>query len=86
MFAVALKLVPVIVAVVGAVEKLVAAKGKDKQDAAVGLLATFEPLLAGALPPGALADSRVSEAVRKVMDAIVALQNAVDVFRGVRKP
>jgi hypothetical protein len=86
MFAVAVKLIPVIVAVVTAVEKLVAAKGKEKQEAAVSLLVTFEPLLAGVLPQGALADPRVAEATRKAIDAVVALQNAVDVFKGVRKP
>jgi hypothetical protein len=85
MFATAIKLVPVIVAVVTAVERIISAKGKEKQDAAVTLLETFEPLLAGVLPPGALSDPRVAEAVRKAIDAVVALQNAVDVFKGVRK-
>lgn len=71
-----LKLVPLIVAAVGAVEKLATGlKGKQKQDAAVELIAELVPIIEAGIDRDVVDDAAVQDAVRKVIDAVVSLQN-----------
>ena len=71
-----LKLAPLIVGAVHAVERLVkGAKGKEKQDAAVDLIATMLAAIEGAAGKDLLDDAAVQDAVRKTIDAVVSLQN-----------
>ena len=77
-----LKLVPVIVAAVQAVETLLTnKKGKEKQDAAVDMVRTLLPLVEGYVGQDLLDDAQVQLAVRAAIDAVVALQNTVDAVR-----
>ena len=72
------KVVPLIIGAVNAVEKLMsAAKGKEKQDAAVTMVAAMLAAIEGGIDKDLLNDGEVQKAVRAVIDAVVALQNVV---------
>lgn len=72
------KVVPLVIGAVNAVEKLLsAAKGKEKQDAAVSMVAAMLAVVEGGIDKDLLNDAAVQDAVRKVIDAVVALQNVI---------
>lgn len=72
----ALKLLPLVIQAVGAVERLATgAKGKAKEDAAVDLVRDFLPLLEGAINRDVVDDAQVQAALRSAIQAIVALAN-----------
>ena len=70
-----LKLLPFIVEAVNWVEKFVTRKGKEKQDAAIAMCVSMLGIAEAALERDILSDSEVEDAVRKTIDAVVALQN-----------
>jgi predicted amino acid dehydrogenase len=76
-FQMVVKAIPVIVAAIGAVEKLSDKKGKDKQDAAVAIVGDLIPLIESTIPREIVDEGQVQDAIRQVIDAIVALQNVV---------
>lgn len=72
-----LKLAPLVVQAVHSVETLIQAKGRAKQDAALGLVADGVKLLETGIDHDVLNDEDVQAALRASIDAYVALQNAV---------
>ncbi len=73
-----LKLAPLIIGCVQAIERLVkGAHGKDKQDAAVDMIGTVLAATEGLAGKDLLEDAAVQAATRKVIDAVVALQNVI---------
>lgn len=73
------KMIPLIITAVTAVEKLVTdKKGKEKQDAAVDMVRTLLPLIEGTIGKDLLDDVQVQTAVRSAIDAIVALEKTVE--------
>lgn len=73
-----LKLFPLIVTAVKAVEKLGdAKKGKEKQDAAVDMVGDLIPLIEGAIDRDVVNEADVQRVLRKAIDVIVELQNVV---------
>ena len=75
-----LKLIPLILAAVQAVERMSSKKGKDKQDEAVNLVGDLVPLIEASIGRDVVDDAKVHVAIRAVIDAVVALQNvAADV-------
>lgn len=82
---VGLRLLPLIVTAVQAVERMAGAlKGKDKQDAAVGLVGDLVPLLEAGVGREFVAEEKVQDAIRKVIDAVVSLQNVIADVRAKR--
>lgn len=74
----ALKLIPLIITAVSAVERFgTAKKGKEKQDAAIDLVGEFLPMIENSIGRDIVNESTVQDAIRKVIDAAVALQNCV---------
>lgn len=72
------KIIPLVIAAVGLVEKLAgAAKGKEKQDAALAAVADLIPAIEGAIGRDVVNDPLVQAALRQCIDAVVAVQNAV---------
>ncbi len=79
------QLIPLIVTAVKTVEKLFKKDpeadpieaSKVKQDAAVELVGDLIPFIEGQISKDVVDDSKVQEAVRAVIDAIVALFNVV---------
>ena len=69
-----MKLLPYIVEAVTWVEKFITERGQRKQDAAVYMV---KSILGIAESASARDDDDVEEATRKVIDAVVALQNVV---------
>ena len=76
-FALGMKLFPFIVEAVSWVEKFVKEKGKRKQDAAVYMVKATLGLVETGTNRDLLDDDDVEEATRKVIDAIVSLNNLV---------
>lgn len=73
-----LKLMPLVVGAVEAVEKLFTSeKGKAKQDAAVTMVMAWLGVAEGAAGRDLLKDPEVDKAVRAAIDSIVAAQNAI---------
>lgn len=72
-----LRIVPLVVTAIGAVERVVSAKGKAKQDAAVALVTDLAPLVETTIPQVVINVPQVQDALREVIDAIVALNNVV---------
>ena len=72
-----LKLLPFIVEAVNWVEKFITAKGKYKQDAAVYMVRARLAGAEGGADRDLLTDDDVEAATRKVIDAVVALQNLI---------
>lgn len=82
----AAKLVPVVVAAITAVERLMTAgKGKEKQDAAVEIVGDLIPLVEASINNDLLNDDDVQDAIRKIIDAVVALQNVIRDVEAQRK-
>ena len=78
-----LKILPYISMAVKAVEEFVKGKGREKEDAAVGMVhAVLQTVEAGA-DKDLLNDEDVNRATRAVMQAIVALQNVIATKREV---
>jgi hypothetical protein len=74
----ALKLLPLIVSAVSLIERMAGAKsGKEKQDEAIAMVGEFVPLVEGTIGRDVVNESSVQDAIRKVIDAVVALQNVV---------
>jgi len=72
-----MKLLPYIVEAVQWVEKFITTKGKYKQDAAVYMVKSVLGIAESASARDLLDDDDVEAATRKVIDAVVALQNIV---------
>ena len=72
-----LKLVPLILSAVHAVERMSSKKGKDKQDEAIALVGDLVPLIEASIGRDVVNEAEVQGAIRKVIDAVVALQNVV---------
>ena len=75
--ALGMKLLPYIVEAVSWVEKFVERKGKQKQDAAVYMVKSILGVAEVADGRDLLDDDDVEDATRKVIDAVVALNNIV---------
>lgn len=73
----ALKIFPLIIAAVNAVERLSSKKGTDKQDEAITLIGDLVPLIEASIGRDIVNEAEVQSAIRKVIDAVVALQNIV---------
>ena len=71
------KIVAFIPAIVDTVEKFIAGKGKAKQDAAMDMLGVFITSVEGVVGKELLDEAKVQNALRKVIDAVVAFQNVV---------
>ena len=72
-----MKLLPYIVEAVHWVEKFITTKGKYKQDAAVYLVKSVLGIAEAGTAKDLLDDDEVEAATRKVIDAVVSLQNVV---------
>ena len=72
-----LKLLPFIIEAVSWVEKFVTRKGQAKQDAAVYLVKSIVGVSEIAHERDLQDDDAVEDATRKVIDAVVALQNVI---------
>ncbi len=77
-----MKLFPYIVEAVQWVEKFVTQKGKYKQDAAVYLVKSVLGIAEQGANRDLLDDDEVEDATRKVIDAVVALQNIISSRHG----
>jgi len=75
--AIGMKLLPYIVDAIQWVEKLVTTKGQYKQDAAVYLVKSVLGIAERGADRDLLDDEEVEAATRKVIDAVVALQNII---------
>tara|TARA_R110000744_G_scaffold29284_1_gene70052 strand:+ start:109 stop:384 length:276 start_codon:yes stop_codon:yes gene_type:complete len=71
------KLIPFIMESIKWVEKFVTKKGTDKQDAAVKMTLSMLGIAEEAMGKDILDDKNVQEAARRVIDAVVALQNLI---------
>ena len=76
-FGFAFKLLPLITMAISAVETLSGKKGKEKQDAAIDLIGQFVPLAEAQVGHDLLNEAAVQDAIRKVIDAKVALMNVI---------
>jgi hypothetical protein len=72
-----LKLLPYIVEAVQWVERFITTKGKYKQDAAVYMVKSILGVAERGMDRDILDDDEVESATRKVIDAVVALQNLI---------
>jgi hypothetical protein len=72
-----MKLLPFIVEAISWVEKFITAKGKYKQDAAVYLVKSILGIAEQGANRDLLNDDEVEEATRKVIDAVVSLNNII---------
>jgi hypothetical protein len=70
-----LKLLPFIVEAVNWVEKFIMKKGVEKQDAAVKMTLSMLGIAEEAMNKDILNNADVEESARRVIDAVVALQN-----------
>jgi hypothetical protein len=70
-----LKLLPFIVEAINWVEKFIMKKGVEKQDAAVKMTLSMLGIAEEAMDKDIMNDKDVEEATRRVIDAVVALQN-----------
>lgn len=73
----ALKLIPLVIAAVNAVERMSGKKGKEKQDEAISLVGELVPVIEASIGRDVVNESEVQGAIRKVIDAVVSLQNVV---------
>jgi len=71
------RLLPFIVEAVSWVEKFITQKGQYKQDAAVYMVKSILGVAELGANKDLLDDEDVEEATRKVIDAVVALQNVI---------
>jgi len=72
-----MKLLPYIVEAVNWVEKFITRKGQPKQDAAIQMILSMLGIAESATEKDLLNDAKVEEATRKVIDAVVSLQNVI---------
>jgi hypothetical protein len=72
-----MKLLPYITEAVQWVEKFITTKGKHKQDCAVYMVKSILGVAEAGANRDLLDDEDVEEATRKVIDAVVALQNVI---------
>lgn len=70
-----LKLLPFIVEAINWVEKFITKKGVEKQDAAVKMTLSMLGIAEEVMDRDIMNDSDVEKATRRVIDAVVALQN-----------
>ena len=77
-----MKLLPYIVEAVRWVEKFITTKGQYKQDAAIYMVKSILGVAEVGADRDLLNDEKVEEATRKVIDAVVALQNEIEDVRG----
>ena len=77
-----LKLLPYIVEAVQWVERFITTKGKYKQDAAVYMVKSILGVAERGMDRDILDDDEVESATRKVIDAVVALQNLIKLKQG----
>ena len=75
--AVGMRMFPFIVSAIEWVEKFVTHKGKYKQDAAIYMVKSILGIAEAGADRDLLNDDDVEEATRKVIDAVVALQNVI---------
>lgn len=73
--AIGLKMLPFIVEAVNWVERFILKKGVEKQDAAVKMTLSMLVIAEEVMNKDILNDKDVEEATRRVIDAVVALQN-----------
>lgn len=74
----ALKLFPLILTAVSSIERIASAKkGKEKQDEAIAMVGDLVPLIEGSIGREVVNEKDVQDAIRKVIDAVVALQNVL---------
>ena len=73
--AIGIKLLPFIVEAINWVEKFIMKKGAEKQDAAVKMTQSMLGIAEEAMDKDILNDKDVEESARRVIDAVVALQN-----------
>ena len=72
-----MKLLPFIVEAISWVEKFITAKGKYKQDAAVYMVKSILGIAEQGTNRDLLNDDEVEEATRKVINAVVSLNNII---------
>lgn len=75
------KLLPLIMTAIDMVERFIKAKGKAKQDAAMQMIDTLIVNLESPLEREVINQDHVKSGVKNVIDAIVALQNAIESAR-----
>jgi len=75
--AIGMKILPLVVEAIQWVEKFVTSKGQYKQDAAVYMVKSFLGVAERGSNKDLLDDEAVEIATRKVIDAVVALQNVI---------
>ena len=82
--AIGMKLLPYIVSCVSAVEQFPRGgqRGKEKEDAAVGMVHAILMTVEAGADRDLLNDEDVNRATREVMRAVVALQNVIATKRG----
>ena len=73
--AIGIKLLPFIVEAINWVEKFIMKKGAEKQDAAVKMTLSMLGIAEEAMDKDIMDDGDVEKATRRVIDAVVALQN-----------
>lgn len=73
----ALKLFPLILTAVNAIERMSSKKGKEKQDEAIALVGDLVPIIEAGVGRDVINEAGVQDAIRKVIDAVVSLQNVV---------
>lgn len=81
----ALKLIPLILTAITAVEKLVDKKGKAKQDAAVDLIGQLVPLIEASIERDVVDDAAVQQGIRDTITATVSLMNIVRDVQAARR-
>ena len=72
-----LKILPFVVEAVQWVERFVRRSGKAKQDAALQMILSMLTVAESATEKDLLSDSEIESATRKVIDAVVALENII---------
>ena len=72
-----LKIVPFVVEAVQWVERFVRRKGVEKQNAALKMILSMLTVAENVTESDLLNDSEVESATRKVIDAVVALENII---------
>jgi hypothetical protein len=74
--AIGFKIAPILIGAIHAVEKFIKGiKGREKQDAALAFAKEVLELAEGATGKELLDDARMQDAMRKLIDAYVAVQN-----------
>ena len=78
------KWVPLIVAAIQGVERIVKGHGKTKQDAAVELFSSLLASIEGIAEQDYLNDAEVQKALRSAINAIVEVQNVIAALKVAR--